>query len=298
MGQLTPVHLAVAVIGVLLVQESNQEDRGGDEQTGNTKTSLEGDLRLLCDELEEEKYSQNRTLFKLKALQFLAANWMRFCATGNLFTLYENPLCWLFGLLILPVAAAPVLAHYCYNKRSRKVKKILEAKTERLKPGGAIQDLADDNHNNQDPIRENSPLPGSEETQTKELARFTSTEQLPPPPISTMQTFTTPPTLRGEVAPRQLVNMRGEVARCTVCAALNIPCTPSHCRTHQPVWKRKQVREMQLRKVNPFVKKSNCTDCQEELVVNSRTRNQGQSGFDDQGVRRESIFEEAGLFGI
>ena len=264
MGQLTLVCVAIAVVGVLLVNGSTQEDRG-DDQTANTKASLEGDLRLLCDELEQDKYSLNRTLFKLKALQFLTANWTRF------FTLYENPLCWLYGLLILPVAAAAVLVHYCYKRRSRKVKKLPEAETERLKAGGAYQDCADDhnhnhNHNNHDPVCEDSPLAVPQESQIKELARFNPTDQLPLPAISTMPTPTTrAPRLASP--PRQLVNSQGELARCTACAALHVPCSPAHCRNHQPVYDGKQVRAMQRRQVNPFVKKSNCIDCQEELIT-------------------------------
>ena len=71
MGRLTPVHVVIVVIGVLLVKGSTQED-SGDNPTGNTKASFKGDVQeevgLLCDELEEEKYSRNMTLFKLKLL--------------------------------------------------------------------------------------------------------------------------------------------------------------------------------------------------------------------------------------
>ena len=67
MGQIT--HL-ILVVGVLLVNGFTL-DRG-DEPTGKAKSSsrrdLEEEVGLLCDELEEEKYSQNKTLFKLKVL--------------------------------------------------------------------------------------------------------------------------------------------------------------------------------------------------------------------------------------
>ena len=78
---------------------------------------------------------------------------IRLCP-GSFFTLHENPLCWFYGLLVLPVLAAAALAHYGFKKRSRKSEKIVEVETERLKTeaflesGGVYQDLTDDNHNN------------------------------------------------------------------------------------------------------------------------------------------------------
>ena len=93
---------------------------------------------------------------------------------GSFFTLDENPLCWLYGLLVLPVLAAAALAHYCFKKRSGKSEKLVEVETERLKAeaflqsGGVYQDLADANQNNHDPIFENSRLTGSEEAEIKE----------------------------------------------------------------------------------------------------------------------------------
>ena len=51
--------MVIVIIGVLL-NGSTQEDVG-DDSTGNTKESFKGDLQeevgLLCDHLEEEKYS-------------------------------------------------------------------------------------------------------------------------------------------------------------------------------------------------------------------------------------------------
>ena len=71
MDRLTPVHVAIVIIGVFFMQGSTQED-SGDDPTGNTRASFKGDVQeevgLLCDELEEEKYSRNMTLFKLKLL--------------------------------------------------------------------------------------------------------------------------------------------------------------------------------------------------------------------------------------
>ena len=62
--------MVIVIIGVLL-NGSTQEDVG-DDSTGNTKESFKGDLQeevgLLCDHLEEEKYSRNITLFKLMLL--------------------------------------------------------------------------------------------------------------------------------------------------------------------------------------------------------------------------------------
>ena len=70
MGQLTPVHVIIAIIGVLLANGSTQDDRG-DEPTGNARASFKEEIQeevgLLCGELEE-KYSQNMTRFKLNAL--------------------------------------------------------------------------------------------------------------------------------------------------------------------------------------------------------------------------------------
>ena len=72
---------------------------------------------------------------------------------GSFFTLDENPLCWLYGLLVLPVLAAAALAHYCFKKRSGKSEKLVEVETERLKAeafiesGGVYKDLTDDIHN-------------------------------------------------------------------------------------------------------------------------------------------------------
>ena len=74
--------------------------------------------------------------------------------------------------------------------------------------------------------------------------------------ISTMQTSTT----RGRITQK-------EPARCTACAALNVSCSPSHCRTHQPVWTTNQARAMQRNNINPFIKKNNCNDCQEESII-------------------------------
>ena len=66
MGQITPVHVIIAIIGVLLVNGSTQEDRG--DGTASTEGEIEEEVGLLCDELEEEKYSQNMTRFKLNVL--------------------------------------------------------------------------------------------------------------------------------------------------------------------------------------------------------------------------------------
>ena len=85
--------------------------------------------------------------------------------------MHEDPL---YALLILPVVAVIALAYYCYKKRSRKVKKLLEDETERLKAeaflqsGGAYRDLTDSNANSQDPIQESSLLTGSQETEIGE----------------------------------------------------------------------------------------------------------------------------------
>ena len=62
MGHTTHVILA---IGVLLVNGSIQEQ--ADEPKGN-ENDIQEEVRLLCNELEEEKYSKNKTLFKLKVL--------------------------------------------------------------------------------------------------------------------------------------------------------------------------------------------------------------------------------------
>ena len=66
MGQIAPALLIFAFVRVLLVNGSIQ-DRG-DEPTENARTEIREEVRGLCNELEEERFSQNRTLFKLKAL--------------------------------------------------------------------------------------------------------------------------------------------------------------------------------------------------------------------------------------
>ena len=57
MGQITA--WVIFVVGVLLANVSIKAS--GDEPTGE-------EVRLLCHELDDEKYSQNKTLFKLRAL--------------------------------------------------------------------------------------------------------------------------------------------------------------------------------------------------------------------------------------
>ena len=70
MGQLAPALVIFAAVRILLVNGSIQDS--GDEPTENARTSfgreIQEEVRLLCNELEEERYNQNRTLFKLKAL--------------------------------------------------------------------------------------------------------------------------------------------------------------------------------------------------------------------------------------
>ena len=72
MGRPIPVHAVIVIIGVFLVVDGSTQEDVGDDPTGNTKASFEGDVQeevgLLCDELGEEKYSRNMTLFKLKLL--------------------------------------------------------------------------------------------------------------------------------------------------------------------------------------------------------------------------------------
>ena len=69
MGQITPAHVILA-LAVLLVNGSIQDK--GYEPTENLKESfvkkIPEEVDLLCEELEEEKYSLNKTLFKLRVL--------------------------------------------------------------------------------------------------------------------------------------------------------------------------------------------------------------------------------------
>ena len=64
--------MVIVIIGVLLVVDGSTQEDVGDDSTGNTKESFKGDLQeevgLLCDHLEEEKYSRNITLFQLMLL--------------------------------------------------------------------------------------------------------------------------------------------------------------------------------------------------------------------------------------
>ena len=91
----------------------------------------------------------------------------------------------------------------------------------------------------------------------EDLARIISTDRATGQnlAVSTMQTSTH----RAPIAK--------EPARCTACAALNVPCSPTHCKTHQPVWTTSQAKTIQRSNSNPFVKKSNCNECQEDLII-------------------------------
>ena len=131
-------------------------------------------------------------------VKFYTANWTQFCP-GSFFTLHENPL---YALLILPLADILALVYFCYKKRSRRMKKLLEDETERLKAeafaqsggafrdhddakhdiedvkhniadtnhniGGANHSIGDANHNHQDSIHENSLLAGTQDTEIEE----------------------------------------------------------------------------------------------------------------------------------
>ena len=57
-----------------------------------------------------------------------------------------------------------------------------------------------------------------------------------------------------------------EPARCTACAALNTTCAPNHCRLHQPTWTPNEVKNIQRNHMNPFRRKADCNQCQEELI--------------------------------
>ena len=151
------------------IHDGEEDYLGGGPGGGGCKgfhhhiMSLERDMTDLYRMCKETELWSKCTIQQVK---FYTADWTRFCP-GSFFTHHEDPL---YGLLILPVAAAIALAYYCYKKRSRKVKKLLEDETERLKAeaflqsGGAYQDLTDSNANSQDPIREGSLLTGSQET--------------------------------------------------------------------------------------------------------------------------------------
>ena len=57
-----------------------------------------------------------------------------------------------------------------------------------------------------------------------------------------------------------------EPARCTSCAALNVACSPNHCKLHQPTRTPSEVKILQRNLINPFKKKSDCKECQEEVI--------------------------------
>ena len=72
MGQMTPVQMIMS-IGVFIVNGSIISGNGWNNQTTesvitNSKDQVEKELNLLCEKLEEKKYDQNRTLWKLRML--------------------------------------------------------------------------------------------------------------------------------------------------------------------------------------------------------------------------------------
>ena len=71
------------------------------------------DLYRVCEEYEPWSRCT------IEQVEFYTADWTQFCP-GSFFTYHENPL---YGLLILPFAAALALLYFCYEKRSRKMKK-------------------------------------------------------------------------------------------------------------------------------------------------------------------------------
>ena len=73
MVQITPVHVSVAIIGLLLANGSTQDDRG--DETTSFEVEIQEEVGLLCQKLEEEKYSQNMIRFKLNALP--VGSWKR-----------------------------------------------------------------------------------------------------------------------------------------------------------------------------------------------------------------------------
>ena len=91
----------------------------------------------------------------------------------------------------------------------------------------------------------------------EDLARIIATDRTTGAniPISTRQTST-----------NKASSMSREPARCTACAALNVACAPSHCRSHQPTWTPNEVKSMQRNLINPFKKRTDCDSCQEELI--------------------------------
>ena len=70
------------------------------------------------------------------------------------------------------------------------------------------------------------------------------------------------------VAARQTTttSITKQPSRCTACAALNIACAPNHCKLHQPTWTPREVKNLQRSLLNPFKKKADCAECQEELI--------------------------------
>ena len=72
MGQMTPVQMFLS-IGMLIVNGSfisNEGNQTTESLKVTSKGQVEKELSLLCEELEEKKYDQNRTLWKLKMIPF------------------------------------------------------------------------------------------------------------------------------------------------------------------------------------------------------------------------------------